>query len=89
MQITHVVWDWNGTLLDDLDLSIETINSILEENKLKKINKEEYRKKFCFPIITYYDNVGLDISGNNFNELSKKYIERYQPKSRNLTTAST
>ncbi len=50
-RITHAVWDWNGTLFDDIDLCIETINGILEEQNLDKINKDEYRKKILF---SYY-----------------------------------
>ncbi len=38
-------------------------------------------KKFCFPIIRYYKNLGLDVSGYNFEKLAQKYIERYQTKS--------
>lgn len=30
--IKHVVWDWNGTLLDDIDVSMEALNTILKRH---------------------------------------------------------
>ena len=32
--IKHVVWDWNGTLLDDIDVSMEALNTILKKAQL-------------------------------------------------------
>jgi len=81
MIITHLLWDWNGTLFNDVDLCIKTINSILVEEKVCEINKIEYREKFCFPINKYYENVGLNLDDDKFNYFSSKFIERYQPQS--------
>ena len=67
MIITHLLWDWNGTLFNDVDLCIKTINSILVEEKVCEINKIEYREKFCFPINKYYENVGLNLDDDKFN----------------------
>ena len=25
--VKHVVWDWNGTLLDDIDVSMDALNT--------------------------------------------------------------
>lgn len=81
MRITHVLWDWNGTLLDDLDLSIESINAILKDKGLPPLTRETYREKFSFPIIDYYAKLGLNVGGDNFARLAKAYMALYQPKS--------
>ena len=30
----HLIWDWNGTLLDDLDLSVDVMNTLLARRGL-------------------------------------------------------
>lgn len=81
MKITHVLWDWNGTLLDDLDLCIETINGILSDEELTLLNRETYREKFGFPIIDYYARLGLNVKDDNFARHAEKFIGYYQPRS--------
>ncbi len=82
MKITHLLWDWNGTLLDDIDVCIRAINSILREEDIPEIDVEGYREKFCFPIRKYYENVGLDVGGGKFETYAQKFIQRYQGESR-------
>ena len=61
MKYKRVIWDWNGTLLDDFDISIDAINEMFEERGMPKFkDKEDYLKHFCFPIEKYYKNVGFD-----------------------------
>ena len=47
----YVIFDFNGTIVDDLDISLEainlTINKYLDRGPL---DKEEYYKCFTFPI---------------------------------------
>ena len=60
MKITNIIWDWNGTLLDDIDISMEALNQLLEAQHLPLVlEKEEYRRYFQFPVIEYYKKVGL------------------------------
>lgn len=74
----HVIWDWNGTILDDSKLCAEIINNILAKRNLPPITLEEYRQKFTFPVIDYYKAVGLDVSGNNFEIMSHEFIDDYE-----------
>lgn len=47
---SHVIWDWNGTLFDDVDWCIEVINIMLAKRKIQTIQSvAEYHKAFCFP----------------------------------------
>ena len=63
MRYNHILWDWNGTLLDDLWLCIDSINSVLESRGMKKVDEKSYREIFTFPVIKYYEQLGF-----NFNE---------------------
>ena len=40
MEYKNVVWDWNGTLLDDVKISVDTINVMLERKHLGKLTVE-------------------------------------------------
>ena len=78
--IKHIIWDWNGTLLDDLDVSMEALNYVLEKENLPLVlDKEEYRKYFQFPVIEYYKKVGFNKTP--FSVLAKQYMDYYQPNS--------
>ena len=78
--INEILWDWNGTLLNDIDVCINSINQVLRKYSIKEIqNQNEYRKKFCFPIEQYYKNLGFDLKNNSFSNLAKEYLDIYQP----------
>ena len=72
---THVIWDWNGTLLDDVERSIATINIMLRRRGMKMLKgREEYRGVFGFPVIEYYEKVGFDFSREPFEKLAEEFI---------------
>ena len=78
MKYKYIVWDWNGTLYDDVQIGIDAMNEML---RLKGYNifltPEKYREIFCFPIIDYYKRIGYDFSHHPFEELAELYIEIY------------
>ncbi len=75
---SHVIWDWNGTLLDDVCRCIEVVNYMLAKRSLKPLaGIEEYHDAFCFPVINYYKNVGFDLEKEPFEELAKEFISLY------------
>ena len=76
----HVIWDWNGTLLDDVQLCADIINHILEKRNLKPLTVEKYKDIFTFPVVDYYKAAGLDVSGTNFEVMSHEFINEYESK---------
>ena len=61
MKHTDVIWDFNGTILDDVAAGIASVNKMLSDRSLPTIkDKEHYRKIFRFPIIEYYRSLGFD-----------------------------
>jgi len=78
IKYTHVIWDWNGTLLDDVEWSVSVINRMLTLRNLKPFSGlDEYRNVFHFPVIEYYREVGFDFKTSPFDELAAQYIELY------------
>ena len=53
--IKHVIWDWNGTLVDDAWLFVELMNDELHKRNLTKINVNDYKNHFTFPVKKYYE----------------------------------
>ncbi len=76
----HIIWDWNGTLLNDVDYSKNIINRILSDNDLPELSLQKYREIFTFPIQDYYLAAGLDFSRTSFEVLGKDFIDEYESK---------
>lgn len=73
-----VFWDWNGTLLNDLDYSLAITNEILALKSSATLSKQSYQKHFTIPIKDYYDRVGMFNTGFTFDELTDHYISRWE-----------
>ena len=76
--IKTVIWDWNGTLLDDLDLSLNSVNILLEERNLPLLTEEKYKSIFTFPVIEYYKAAGFDFDKEPFEVPAKQYVRIYR-----------
>jgi len=72
-----IIWDWNGTLLDDIDICIQGINTYLKVRNLEMMNKKKYREIFNFPIKDYYSQIGFDFKKESFEELSAEFLKTY------------
>lgn len=76
--IKHIIWDWNGTLFDDVDLCVDNINWLLRKYNLPEITKEKYRAIFTFPVIEYYRRAGFDLEKLDFKFIGKEWMDRYE-----------
>ncbi len=77
-----IIWDWNGTLLDDVSICIDAMNSILAKRSMDLINRFKYKEIFDFPVIDYYKKLGFNLSGESFEELSVEFINNYSERLR-------
>ncbi len=78
MQPATIIWDWNGTLLNDLNLCISSINTLLEKRQLSLLNKEHYQEVFSFPVKNYYTAIGFDFSKEDFSVPAHEFIDLYE-----------
>ncbi len=78
-EIRYLIWDWNGTLLDDVRLCVEVVNRMLEaEGRLTApVTVESYREQFGFPVIEYYRKVGFPTDAPSFARLSEDFIRYF------------
>ena len=77
-KIKHIIWDWNGTLIDDSWLFVEIMNGELQERNLPLINIESYRRHFTFPVKKYYENLGFDFEKEDFKEVGYNFIKKFK-----------
>lgn len=73
----HVTWDWNGTLLDDIDVVVGAMGALLARRSLPALTLERYREVFDFPVSVYYEAVGLDLAAEPFEALAAEWIAEF------------
>ncbi|WP_405663196.1 HAD hydrolase-like protein [Streptomyces sp. NBC_01166] len=54
---THLVWDWNGTLLDDIQAVLGASNAAFAEVDLEPLTLDQYREMYCVPIPKFYERL--------------------------------
>ncbi len=73
-----IIWDFNGTILNDVEYCLEILNELLSyQGNPKQFSLDEYKEVFGFPIIDYYHRAGIDFEKNSFEELANIYMKRY------------
>ena len=78
MKYKHIIWDWNGTLLDHRWLCVEGINKALDKRGLKTINEQTYKDIFTFPVKDYYQKLGFDFSVEPFEIAGDEFVLYYE-----------
>jgi len=78
MKYKHIIWDWNGTLLDDARLCVEILNSMLSKRGMPTTTLEQYQADFDFPVYNYYLKLGFDFSKEEYDAVAREYILTYQ-----------
>ena len=82
MKLQLVLWDWNGTLLDDVTLCVDALNRLLARYGYdRQYDLDGYRKIFGFPIRDYYLRAGFDFDRHSFDALAQSYMQDYVPAS--------
>ena len=73
----HLIWDWNGTLIDDVKMNLEIMNEQLADYGLPELTDERHREIFGFPLRDFYQKLGFDVKGHYFAQVSREFIEVY------------
>lgn len=57
----RLIWDWNGTLLDDVSAAVNALNRMLVKRAVKPVTHDFYRRRFGFPVRPFYAEIGVDL----------------------------
>ena len=75
---THIIWDFNGTIYDDVDACIKSANRLLGAHELPLVTSvEQYRSLFGFPIQDYYARMGFDFDKVPYAVLAPEWMDYY------------
>ncbi|NLB78794.1 MAG: HAD family hydrolase [Clostridiaceae bacterium] len=77
MNIKHIVWDWNGTILNDTEASCKAVDDMLKKRNLETLTIEMYKDKIVFPVITLYNEPGFDFNCETYQEVCNEYLANY------------
>jgi phosphoglycolate phosphatase len=78
----HLIWDWNGTLLDDAAACVAAINTLLARRRLPQVSRQQYLDVFDFPVRNYYLQLGFDFAREDWDRLTEEYHAEYAETSR-------
>jgi len=77
MSLKHIVWDWNGTLLNDAEASCKAAGDLFEKRNLGSLSIDMYRDKIVYPVINVYVEAGIDFSKETFQDICDEYMANY------------
>ena len=79
---THIIWDFNGTLYDDVEVCLSCARRLMQSHGLQPISTlEEYRAIFGFPIVDYYARMGFDFDKTPYADLAIEWVAYYNEES--------
>ena len=77
MRFRHIIWDWNGTLLDDTQAGVNAINAMLAARGLPPIDVPYYRDVFGFPVIDFYRTIGFPVEREDWDAVAREFHDRF------------
>ena len=69
----RLIWDWNGTLLDDVAAAVGALNRMLVKRGARPITIEHYRRRFGFPVRPFYAELGVDLAKWDWDEICEDF----------------
>ena len=77
MRFQHIIWDWNGTLLDDTQAGVNAVNAMLAARGLPTIDVTRYRDIFGFPVRNFYSAVGFRLESEDWDAMAREFHDRF------------
>jgi phosphoglycolate phosphatase-like HAD superfamily hydrolase len=75
----HIVWDWNGTLLDDNDAVVAAVNAVCAVYRRPAITLDDWRAVFCRPLDRCYERLlGRALSAEDWSRIDRAYHRAYR-----------
>ena len=73
----YIIWDWNGTIVDDAGIALDAVNDMLREQHRPEITLEEYRNAMDTPILRFYEQF-FDMKATDFNWITERFQSGYE-----------
>jgi phosphoglycolate phosphatase-like HAD superfamily hydrolase len=77
-EVKHIVWDWNGTILDDNDAVVLAVNRVCAQYDLAPIDLDRWRAIYRRPLRDCYaELLGREVTGADWALIDKIYHDAY------------
>ena len=73
----NIIWDWNGTLLNDVNYCVSRMNILLKARDMSQLTLNKYQEIFTFPVENYYKKLGFDFSVESFDKVGHEFMSLY------------
>ena len=73
-----IIWDFNGTLIDDVSAALASVNDMLSRRNLPYINMEQYASYVDTPIIKFYEHIFDDLYSMDFSVIAEEFNSGYE-----------
>ena len=77
LKVKCILWDFNGTLLDDVQICVDIMNAILKEQGKDVLTVDSYREIFTFPVIEDFRRAKILENDDDFEEIAHKWMDMY------------
>ena len=77
-EYNYVIWDWNGTMLDDVELCVDVGNNLFRKKNIPLMTVDKYKSIFTIPVKDYYVAAGFDFSKESFEVVGKEWMDEYE-----------
>lgn len=72
-----IIWDFNGTLLDDVSICLDAINALLARRSFPLLTEQRYKDIFGFPVKQYYEELGFNFDVEEWDIVAHEYMTEY------------
>ena len=73
----HIIYDWNGTLSDDVQAAVNAVNMLLAERGLRTVDVARHREMFGFPVRDYYVALGFRLENEDWDLLARRFNDAF------------
>lgn len=77
MKYKNIIWDYNGTIVDDVQLAVDAENLVLKSYGKEPITLEYYLKECEMPILNFYNKI-FNMADYDFSEIAAKFMDNYK-----------
>jgi phosphoglycolate phosphatase-like HAD superfamily hydrolase len=78
-RVRHVVWDWNGTILDDNDAVVAAVNTVCAAFGRDPIDLDHWRSIYRRPLLDCYrELLGRELSAEDWARIDRSYHAAYR-----------
>ena len=76
MKYKNIIWDYNGTIINDAQLAVDAENLVLQSYGKPDITLEYYLRECEMPLIKFYNKI-FDMDNYDYSEIAQRFITHY------------